>query len=66
MGVCQGHKMDKNIPEIKKAFVKNNCGVFLSFSLIQWKNERVGEKREKNVKILFSFIKDLPILENFP
>ena len=47
MGVCQGHKMDKNIPEIKSAFVKNNCGVFLTFSFSQWKNDRVGEKRKK-------------------
>ena len=47
MGVCQGHKMDKNIPEIKSAFVKNNRGVFLTFSFSQWKNDGVGEKRKK-------------------
>ena len=39
--------MDKNIPEIKSAFVKNNRGVFLTFSFSQWKNDRVGEKRKK-------------------
>ena len=33
--------MDKNIPEIKSAFVKNNRGVFLTFSFSQWKNDRV-------------------------
>lgn len=45
MKICQGHKQDKNILEIKMAFMKNNCNVFLLLPLIQWKNEMMGEKR---------------------
>ena len=51
VGVYQGHKTDKNFPEIKSAFLKNTCGVFLTFSFSQCKNDRVGEKRKRKKNI---------------